>query len=160
MNINDDTKLNDRQELFCRYYTRPDTETFLNGMLSYAEAYEVDLASLDTKREIDENGKEIPMTSEREKAERNLRSHASRLLSNDNVRKRKDALLVELFDSNDMADARLTQIIIKGNDANAINAIKHRNEIKQRITKKVDITSANRPLSHLTDAELEEMLKD
>lgn len=147
-------KLTDQQELFCRYYTTPDTDTFLNATIAYAEAYGYDLASLSKERAKDSDNKDIPNTSEYERAYNTCQANGSRLLSNDMVRERKDTLLVAFFDSDIVADARLQTIILKGNDTNAINAIKHRSELKQRVIKKLDITTANRPLGNLSDEEL------
>ena len=147
-------ELTPQQELFCRAYTREDCDTFSNGMLSYGEAYGYDFASLDTKREFDENNEEIKGTSEVERAENTCRANASRLLTNDSIRERVKELMIELFNDDEIADKRLQSIIIKGSDSNAINAIKHRSELKQRVTRKLDITSLGRPLANLTDEEL------
>lgn len=62
--------------------------------------------------------------------------------------------MIELFADDDVFDARLVEIVKRGRDADAINAIKHRSDLKQRITKKIDITTAGRPMANLDDAEL------
>jgi len=78
----------------------------------------------------------------------------SRLIRNDKILARIKFLLLEQFNDDNASDYRLMEIIIKGKDSDAINAIKHRNDLKQRITKKVEMTTQNRPFSHLTDTEL------
>jgi len=148
--------LKPQQELFCRYYTE-DGETFSNGYLSYAKAYNYDFATLETIREKGEDNKDILGTSEREKAEGVCRASASRLLANAHIKARVKELMLEQFNQDDIADIKLTSIIIKGKDADAINAIKHRNDLKQRITKKVELTAINRPLAGLSDEELAKM---
>jgi len=151
----DKTKeLTPEQELFCRAYTDENSETFSSGVLSYAKAYGYDLASRDTKREIDEKGNELKGTSEYDRAYNTCASGASQNLRMDNIRERVNALMLKLFNDDVVSDKRLTQIIIKGKDTDTINAIKHRNDLKQRITKKLDITTAGRPLAGLSDEEL------
>jgi hypothetical protein len=152
-------ELTPEQELFCRAYTR-EGDTFSNATSSYAEAYGYDLASLDTKRELDENNKEILGTSEYDKAEAVCANSGSRLLRKDYIIKRKNELLALLFDEDSVSDARLQQIIIRGSDSNAINAIKHRSELKARVTKKLDITTSGRPLANLSDEELQKLASE
>lgn len=151
-----DITLNPKQELFCRYYTE-EGETFSNAYLSYARAYGYDFASLNNRRVKDDKDRDIIGTSEREKAESVCKSAGSRLLSNVKVRARIRDLMVVLFNQDDIADAKLTAIMLSGKDADAINAIKHRNDLKQRIIKKVELATINRPLAGLSDAELAQM---
>ncbi len=153
--IEDKTKpVTPDQELFCRAYTRADTQTFSNATLSYAEAYGIDFASLDTRREIDEKNKEIQGTSELDKSKRYCAMAGSRLMTLDNVRARITSLMMELFNDDSIADSRIQRIILTGKDADAINAAKVRNDLKQRIVKKLDVTTQGRPLSNLSDEDL------
>lgn len=146
--------LTPQQELFCIAYTDENSDTFSNGMLSYGKAYGYDFASLDTKREIDENNEDIKGSSAKEKAENVCRSGASQSLTLPNIRNRVNVLMMELFNNDDIADKRLQTIVIKGRDSDAINAIKHRNDLKQRVIKKLDVSTMGRPLSNLTDEDL------
>lgn len=151
--------LTPQQELFCRYYTDDNSDTFSSGVLSYALAYDYDFATTDTKRDLDKDNKEIKGTSEYDRMYNTCSSGASQNLRMNNIRARIDELMLELFNSDIIADKRLTKILLTGKDTDAINAIKHRNDLKQRITKKLDITTQGRPLSNLTDEELREMLE-
>ncbi len=131
--------LTPKQEAFCRFYSQ-DSELFANGTLSYAKAYGYDLDSADKTREKDEKGFEIQGTSEYDKLHHTCRSNASRLLTNDDIIKRVRQLLVAQM-TEQTIDARLMAIVMKGEDKDAIQAIKEFNKLKQRITEKKDITS-------------------
>lgn len=139
-----ESKLTPQQQLFVKYYTTRG-DTFNHGTLSYSLAYEHELPT-------DENGKIIVDS----KVYNMCKSNASRLLLNDNVRKQIQENMVALL--NDTAvDERLTEILFKGQEQNSIQAIKIHNDLKQRITKKLDITSAGRPLQGLSDEELKQL---
>lgn len=133
-----------QQELFCKYYTSKGS-LFDNATLSYAEAYGYEIPK-------DENGKNIINSKEYNICNAN----ASRLLANDSIKARIQALFLELLNDNTM-DARLGEIAVKGKDTDSIQALKIYNDLKQRITKKIDITSAGRPLGGLTDEELDKL---
>ena len=80
-------------------------------------------------------------------------SNASRLFKNEKIQgKIKDIFLSRLNDSE--IDARLSEIALHSEASSSIQAIKEYNNLKQRITKKIDITSAGRPLQALSDDEL------
>lgn len=157
-------KLTIKQELFCKYYTTMG-ETFGNATTSYAKAYGYDLESADTVRETEtvKEGnkdviKEIFGTSELDKMTHYVQTAGSRLLAwYDVINDRIQTLLLEQFNDDTIADKRLEQIILKGKDTDAIQAIKHRNELKSRLTRKLDITSAGRPLAGMSDEDLRAM---
>lgn len=128
-----------QQERFCKYYTQP-SELFGSGVLSYAKAYDYDLENASRLNEVDANNKEIKGTSEYDKMHLTCRANASRLLTNDNIIKRVRQLLNELM-TDDVIDARLIEIIVKGNDADSLRALQEYNKLKQRIVTKVDHTS-------------------
>lgn len=156
--MENDTKtktLTPQQELFCILYTTADTHTFSNATISYAEAYKYDLDGAPKENKKDLQGNDIPNTSEYAILYRTCQSCGSRLLTYEHIKARINSLLLEYFNSDDILDARLSKIALAGRDADAINAIKHRNDIKQRITKKLDITTLGRPLAGLTDEELQ-----
>lgn len=156
--IEEETReLTPQQEAFCIAYTRDDADTFSNGMLAYAEAYGYDFATLSQERLFDEDKKEIIGSSELERAQNVCRNGASRLLTKAHVIKRKRELLMDLFEDDDVFDSRLVEIAKRGRDADALNAIKHRSDLKQRITKKLDISTLGRPLGNLTDEELKKL---
>jgi hypothetical protein len=159
MTINTDIlkTLNPEQELFCIAYTT-EGETFGHGTLAYEKAYNFDFASLSEIREQDLNHKDIIGTSERERAYNTCKVNASKLLTNTNIRERIRGLLLEQFNADEIIDAKLQSIILSGKDADAINAIKHRNDLKQRITKKVDVTTLGRPFGSLSDEELKKLI--
>ena len=140
--IMDDLTL--QQQLFVKYYTTKGA-TFNNGTISYALAYDYELPK-DDKEKIDYESKEANICA----------SNGSRLLLNDKVSKAIERKMVEML--NDTAvDARLNEILQGGKDTDSIQAIKIHNELKQRITKKLDITSDGRPLSGVSDAELDKL---
>lgn len=126
-----------KQEQFCRYYTQR-SELFGNGTLAFAKAYGYDLDSADRERAVDEKGLDIPGTSEYDRMNLVCRSSASRLLTNDIIIKRTTQLLNEQM-NDEVIDARLTEIIVKGEDKDSIAAIKEYNKLKQRITEKSEI---------------------
>jgi hypothetical protein len=135
-------QLTQQQELFCKLYTTKGTY-FDNATLSYAEAYSYEIPK-------DEKGKNIV-----ESKEYNICSaNASRLISNDKIRDRIRDLFLELLNEATM-DARLSEIATKGKDTDSIQAIKIFNDLRQRITRKVDITTGGRPLANLSDEELQ-----
>lgn len=138
------TTLTPQQALFCKLYTKRG-DTFGNATLSYAIAYDYELPK-------DDNGKNIITSSEYLTCSAN----GSRLLTNDNVEKAIQQGMLELLNDN-AVDARLSEILYKGQETNSIQAIKIHNELKQRITKKLDITSGGRPLGNLSDEELQRM---
>lgn len=139
-------ELTPQQELFCVAYTRKGS-TFSNITLSYAEAYDYDL-------ERDENGK-ININS---KEYRLCSANGSRLFGNDNVRGRIRKIWLERLNEEEM-DARLSEIALNGQETNSIQAIKHFSELKGRITKKIDLTTAGRPLQGLSDDELKKLVE-
>ncbi len=130
-----------QQELFVKLYTTKG-DTFGNGVLSYSGAYDYDLP-------VDEKGKIITDCKEYNACKAN----ASRLLTGDNVRVAVRNKMLELFNEVEM-DARVAEIAMNGQESNSLQAVKIFNELKQRITKKIDITSAGRPLAGLSDDEL------
>ena len=140
-----ENKLTPQQELFVKLYTTQG-DSFSNATLSYSIAYDYDLPK-------DEKGKIL-----QDSLEYNIcASNGSRLLKNDKIIARKRELLLELFNEATI-DARLNEILIGGAEANSIQAIKIANDLKNRITKRVDITTANRPLANLTDDDLNALI--
>lgn len=146
-------ELTPQQELFLIAYTR-DGDTFGNASLSYAEAYNYDLENASKENQKDKNGKEILYTSEYDRLIGICASSASRLLRNENIIAHKRRMLMRLYDDDTFSDTRLLEIIKQGKDADTINAIKVRNDLKQRIVKKLDVNVINRPFADLSDDEL------
>ncbi len=166
----DETKVDEnltlKQERFCRNYTQ-NYELYGNSTLSYAEAYGYDLESMSDEdgvyrlpsgvtyyeheqESLLERGiitlKEIKDAKliERSTYKKNYdycSSFGSRLRKNDKIQARCRELLNE-FLRDEVIDARLAEIVIKGEDKDSINAIKEYNKLKQRIVEKQDITSA------------------
>lgn len=153
------TRITPQMELFCRLYTTKG-DTFNNGTLSYAIAYDFDLENKDTTREVDENGKEIKGTSEYDRVRAVCQNGASRMLFRNYIQERVKELMIQAFDDNKVADTRLTEIMLSGKDTDAIQAIKHRNDLKQRVNRKLDISIVARPMQTLSDEELLELSKE
>lgn len=131
-------------EDFCKAYTTKG-ETYGIAYKSYSYAYEIEIP-LTVENEIDFKSSEY----------RVCQSSGSRLLLKDEIKARISALLVEKLNDTSV-DTRLADIIEGAKPADAIQGIKVYNDLKQRITKKIDITSAGRPLGGLTDDELDKL---
>ncbi len=138
------TTLTPQQELFCSFYTKRG-DTFSNATLSYARAYGYEIPQ-------DANGKNIITSSEYLTCSAN----GSRLLGNDMVADKIQKGMVALL-NDESVDSRLSEILYGGQETNSIQAIKIHNELKQRITKKIDVTSGGRPMLALTDEELKRL---
>lgn len=146
-----------KQELFCRYYTQNE-QTLLNGTLSYAEAYGFDLDSMDREPVYDEEKKILIRESEFSRYEHYCGVAASRLMRNDRISKRINDLFVDLM-REDIVDARLMKIIIKGKDNDSLAAIREFNALKQRITKKLDLSTKGESLNVEDRNKLEKSLE-
>lgn len=136
--------LTPQQEAFCQAYTKRG-ETFSNAYKSYSFAYDI----------------EIPLTEDnkidyKSSAYAVCQASGSRLLLNVSVSERIRDLLLEKLNDKEV-DARLNEILLGGKDTDSIQAIKIHNDLKQRITKRIDVTSAGRPLQGLSDEELKEL---
>lgn len=119
-------KLNEKQELFCQLYAS-DRDFFGNGVLTYAEAYDLDIA--------------IP------KNYNTAKTNAWRLLTNADILKRIDEIL-ELGPLNDTyVDRQLAKVIAQDADFGAkVSAIREYNKLKTRITEKIDHTTKGEKL--------------
>lgn len=134
-----------QRKLFCRYYTQ-NTEFFGNATLSYAEAYGHDLDSLSKVQEKTPKGKNIPGTSEYEKAYHVCSSGGERLLRKDDIQKLITKYLNELL-KDEIVDRELVRVILQNYELPAkVAAIREYNKLKQRITDKADITSDGLPI--------------
>ena len=137
-------KMTPRQEAFISIYlTRGDT--FNSGVLSYAQAFGHELP-----RDI--NGKIMTTTKEYNTCGAN----SSRLMQDSKIREKITTGMIELLNDN-AVDERLSYILHKGQEANSIQAIKIANDLKNRITKRIDITTQGRPFGNMTDEELEKL---
>jgi len=139
--------LTPQQEAFCQYYTG-DTPAFNHLTKSYAMAYGYDIP-LREDGKLDTTSKEYNICA----------VEGSRNASNPKIKARIQAIYDEKFNTDAFWDTLLTKIGQRAKGSDAVQAIKHRNELKQRITKKLDITTGGRPLSDLTDEELEALSK-
>lgn len=130
-----------QQEMFCRLYTTPGF-TFKHNTFSYAEAYDY---KLPTREDGEVNTKSLEYHT--------CRANGARLLWTEGIRERIVEILLETFNEK-TADSRLQEIILEGKDTDSIQAIKIFNDLKQRITKKVDVNVMTRPMEGLSDEEL------
>jgi len=129
--------LTPKQEKFLRNYIQSTGAMCGNGTLSYANAYGYDLENADTTRQLDENGKQIQGTSQRDKMAKLCEMSASRMLSNVIIEPHITALYMELMEDHARVDRELMKLVLKGD----ISAIREYNALKQRITKKIDLTT-------------------
>jgi hypothetical protein len=139
--------LNPEQDIFCGVYTTPG-ETFCNGVKSYAVAYGY-LLPLREDGEIDTKSAEYMA----------CKANGGRMMFNDKIRLTIQNKLLEQFNDKTV-DARTSQILLSGRDSDSLTAIKMYNELKQRITKKVDVSVIARPMANLSDEELEALAKE
>jgi len=128
-------------EAFCVAYTTPGP---LCGVAykAYAHAYNIDIP-------LNEAGRPDTKSSEYKVSQ----ASSSRLLLHPDVQERIKEIYLE-FLTDTSIDARMAEIAKRGRDADSLQAIKIYNDLKQRVTKKVDVTTAGRPLGALTDDEL------
>ena len=137
--------LTPQQEKFCLAYTSQG-ETSGNAYKSYAFGYDYELP-LTENNEMDYKSSEY----------RVCQVSGSRLLLNIEIQNRIRELYTEYLNEINV-DARLSDIVKKGKDTDSIQAIKIFNDLKQRITKKIDITTSGRPLQGLSDDELQKLI--
>ena len=136
-----------QQELFVLAYTTRG-ETFCNNTKSYAEAYQYDLP-----RRPDGS---VDTTSSEYLA---CKANGGRMLFNPEIRSLIQNTLIEQFNEK-TADARVAEVMLNGKDADALQAVKIFNDLKQRVTKKVDISVTARPMEGLSDEELLKLAND
>lgn len=170
---NDILELTPQQELFCVNYTQNDVMRG-NATLAYADAFdfkldeqtdedaqyqfsdgtiyaEHELTSTDPKNEYHiSKGKMIQESTYRRMYD-NCSTYASKLRKRMYIQKRCRELLNE-FMVDVVIDARLTEIIIKGDDADALRAIQEYNKLRQRIVDKKDITTGGKPITIVFDS--------
>lgn len=138
-------QLTEQQELFCIAMIT-EGETLNNQVKSYASAYGYELP-LNDNGDVDTKSGDYNTCS----------VGASNTMKNTNIQTRLRELYNEMFNDNTFWDAQLTKVAKTGNNTDIISASRHRNDLKQRITKKIDVTTAGRPLQGLSDEELAEL---
>jgi hypothetical protein len=134
--------LTERQELYCQAFTN-EGETMNNQIKSYAFAFDYTLP-LKEDGSIDTNSSEYKTCS----------VSASALMRDPKIQARIRAVFMELYNDDTFWDSQITRIARTGNNADILASTRHRNDLKARIVKKVDVTTAGRPLSGLSDDEL------
>lgn len=170
---NDILELTPQQELFCVNYTQNDVMRG-NATLSYADAFGFDLDSQphdnaqyqfedgtiyfnyeltsdNIKDEYHISKGKLIQTSSYDQMFHNVAGYASKLRKRMYIQKRCRELLND-FMVDVVIDARLTEIIIKGDDADALRAIQEYNKLRQRIVDKKDITTGGKPITIVFDS--------
>jgi len=110
-----ETGLNEKQELFCKYFVSKDF--YANGVESYAAAYGLDLSN--------------------PKNYNTAKVNASKLLTNTNISSYITQMLDDAGLNNNFVDKQLLFVISQHADLNAkMKAIEQYNKLKQRITDK------------------------
>lgn len=134
-----DYGLTEKQEMFCQYYAQL-SDLYGNGTWSYALGFGHDLENANRHNfDKDEKGLDIPRTSDYDKMANMCAVEANRLLRNPKIIERVRDIKSTWFEDDKIIDTRIMDIIQRGKDTDAIAAIKHRNELKQRVTKKLDV---------------------
>jgi hypothetical protein len=119
-------ELNLKQEAFCQLYAT-EKEFFGNGVESYMEVYDIDTSKPNWYK--------------------SACAAASRLLSNVKVSKRINELLEEQGLNDSFVDKQLKFLLTQHADFKSkLGAIKEYNKLKQRITEKIDHTTAGKPI--------------
>lgn len=120
-------KLNAKQELFCKLFAS-DREFFGNGTQAYIEAYNIDIA--------------------KPGGYSTARANAHRLLTNADILSRINELLETGVLNDENVDKQLGLIMMQNADFNSkLGAIREYNQLKSRITKKIDHTSGGQPMN-------------
>lgn len=126
--------LNPKQEAFCLLYAS-DKEFFGNGVQSYIEVYEPDQSQ--------KNWYKTACAS------------AARLLANVKVCERINTLLEEGGLNDQFVDKQLTFLITQHADfGSKMSAIREYNNLKQRVTKKLDVTTQGESINAVPDQAL------
>lgn len=116
-NMDGDTKLNPKQELFCQLYCT-DREFFGNGTQAYIEAYDIDMSV--------------------KGAYAGARSSSYKLLTNADILKRIDAIREEAVINDQLVDKKTAfWILQEANPMASIAAIKEYNKVKSRVDSKL-----------------------
>lgn len=157
------TTLTEKQESFCQYYAQL-SDTYNNGTWSYALGYGHDLENADKENAIwefpDQKDKGKIITPSDYDRMYNLCSvEAHRLLRTPKILDRIQSIKATWVEDDKIIDSRLMDIIQRGKDTDALAAIKHRNELKNRVTKKLDVTSAGQKLNPFSELEVDELRK-
>jgi hypothetical protein len=155
--VEQEDELTLRQEVFCRLYTQ-NTQLFGNGTLAYAEAYDYRLDELSDERPVlRENDQGEPVEwgdSPRTLAYNVCSVQASKLLKNPKIDRRIVDLLNEMM-TDRQVDAQIVKVMMQNNDLGAkMRAINEYNKLKQRITEKLDHTTAGQPINVIIPKEL------
>lgn len=131
-----------KHELFCNLFAT-EREFFGNGTESYIEAYDIDLS--------------------KKGAYAAARACASRLLTKANVLERIDELLEVGVLNDQFVDKQIAFLIAQNAEfSTKLGAIKEYNALKNRITKKLDMTTNGEslnPYASLTTDELRSLIK-
>lgn len=130
--------LNLQQEMFCQVFAS-NKEFFGNGTQSYLSAYDPD------------GKKKITYKS--------ARARASLLLTSVNILERIDQLL-DIYINDNIVDKNLAIVIIQNADfSSKVAAIKEYNQLKQRIIRKIDLTTGGESFFRPTEEEKAKSLK-
>jgi phage terminase small subunit len=133
-------KLTPKQELFCQYFAS-DREFFGNGTESYIEAFDIDL--------------------NKKGAYAGARASASRLLTKANILQRINELLETGILNDEFVDKQIAFLIAQNAELGTkLGAIKEYNALKQRVTKKLDLTTGGEPFEPVVVRIIDEPARD
>lgn len=130
---------------FARLYTTKG-ETFGKSFLCYAMVYDYELERRDDGT-FDITGPKYL----------SCKANASRVLNHPKVQAQIELELLNKFNERTV-DARTSEIILNGKDTDSIQAIKIFNDLKNRVTKKIEVTNISRPYASMSDEELHRII--
>jgi len=130
------TKLTIKQQLFCKHYIVNEVLRW-NGTMCYNQAFSFKLEEKSRIRDLDKKGKEVPWSSDYDKAYNMCSSNASHLLKDYKIQERCTKLLNEML-IDTIVDSKLAKIILNWDHSDSLNWIKEYNKLKNRITDKVE----------------------
>lgn len=130
--------LNPKQELFCKLFAS-DREFFGNGVMAYAEAYDIDL----------------------KKHYNTAKVNASQLLTKTNILNRINEIFESRGLNDQFVDKQLEKLITQDADFKTkVSAIKEYNQLKKRISNKVELTGKDGEDINMSITYMPEQLPD
>jgi hypothetical protein len=131
--------LNPQQELFCQYYTK-NSETFSNGVFSYAAAYGINLEDLSEESPGNDPETKKPIQSPFKVQYHICGACSAKLLKKAKIQDRINQLMNEML-TEEMADAELAWVLRQRKDIpSKVAGLREFNKLKGRIVERKELT--------------------